>query len=151
MADAVGELLARVGVDADDVVAEQLDHNRWLSPGVWRVRTRGAQEAVLKYTRSDRSRGETPLDAHWTVRDHDPRRWTYWCRESLAYQHDLAAAYAGSGIRAPACLGLHVDSSEAALLLEWVEGEPGDDDDAWAHPLVRDTFPAIDLADRLGL
>jgi hypothetical protein len=150
---------------------------------------------VLKYTRPDRSRGETPSDAHWTARDHDQRRWTYWCRESLAYQHDLAGAYAGSGIWAPTCLGVHVDGSEAVLLLEWVKDEPGevwpvtsygpaaealgraqapfllgravppfswlsehflreyssekpvawellDDDDAWAHPLVRESFPA---------
>jgi hypothetical protein len=193
--ETVGELLERVGVDARGVVAEELPHNRWLSPGVWRVRTRGGREGVLKYTRSDRSHGRTPSDAHWTAGDHDPRRWTYWCREPLAYQHDLAGAYAASGISAPACLGVHVDGSEAALLLEWVSGEPGeawpvtsygpaaealgraqapfllgrpvprfswlsehflreyssekpvpwellDDDDAWAHPVVRDSFPA---------
>ncbi len=39
MSATVGELLERVGVDAKDVVAEELPHNRWLSPGVWRVRT----------------------------------------------------------------------------------------------------------------
>jgi Phosphotransferase enzyme family len=192
--DTVGELLERVGVAADEVVAEELPHNRWLSPGVWRVRTRGGVAGVLKYTTSDRSRGDTPSDAHWTARDHDPRRWTYWCREPLAYQHDLAGAYAGSGIVAPACLGVHVDGSDAVLLLEWVGAEPGefwpvtsygpaaealgraqapfllgrpappfswlserflreyssekqvawellDDDDAWAHPLVRQIFP----------
>jgi Phosphotransferase enzyme family len=192
--DTVGELLERVGVAADEVVAEELPHNRWLSPGVWRVRTRGGVAGVLKYTTSDRSRGDTPSDAHWTARDHDPRRWTYWCREPLAYQHDLAGAYAGSGIVAPACLGVHVDGSDAVLLLEWVGAEPGEfwpvtsygpaaealgraqapfllgrpappfswlserflreyssekqvawellgDDDAWAHPLVREIFP----------
>jgi hypothetical protein len=127
--------------------------------------------------------------------DHDLRRWTYWCREPLAYQHDLAGAYAGSGITAPACLGVHVDDREAVLLLEWAGGEPGedwpaasygpaaealgraqapflrsrplppfswlsegflreyssekpvqwellDDGDAWAHPVVRQVFPA---------
>jgi hypothetical protein len=191
----VAELLERVGVDATDAVAEELPHNRWLSPGVWRIRTREGQLAVLKYTTSDRSPGGTPMDAHWTACDQDPRRWTYWCRESLAYQHDLAGQYGGSGIRAPACLGADVDGSEAVLLLEWVTGEPGevwqvpsygpaaeaigraqapfllgrptppfswlskrflreyssekqvtwellDDDDAWAHPLVVETFPA---------
>ncbi|HEX9553641.1 MAG TPA: phosphotransferase [Streptosporangiaceae bacterium] len=194
MLAAVGELLERVGVDATEVVAEELPHNRWLSPGVWRIRTREGRQGVLKYARSDRSHGDTPSDAHWTARDHDPRRWTYWCREPLAYQHDLAEAYAGSGIRAPACLGAHVDDLEAVLLLEWVKDEPGeawpnrsygpaaealgraqapflltrplppfpwlsrrflreyssekpvawellDDDDAWAHPVVRRTFP----------
>jgi hypothetical protein len=193
--DTVGELLQRVGVDPHEVVAEELPHNRWLSPGVWRVRTREGQEGVLKYTTSGRSQGETPSDAHWTARDRDPRRWTYWCREPLAYQHDLAGAYAGTGVTAPACLGVRVDDSEAVLLLEWVSGEPGeawpvtsygpaaealgraqapflagrpvppfswlsehflreyssekavawellDDDDAWAHPVVRENFPA---------
>ena len=191
----VAELLERVGVDATEVVADELPHNRWLSPGVWRVRTREGQLAVLKYTRSDRSSGDTPMDAHWTARDHDPRRWTFWCRESLAYQNHLAGDYDGSGIRAPACLGVDVTDSESVLLLEWVTGEPGeawpvpsygqaaealgraqapfllgravppfawlsnrflreyssekqvtwellDDDDAWAHPLVRESFPS---------
>lgn len=190
----VGELLERVGADATEVVAEELPHNGWLSPGVWRVRTRAGRLAVLKYTKSDRSRGSTRWEAHWTARDHDPRRWTYWCREPLAYQHDLAGAYDGSGITAPACLGVDVDDSEAVLLLEWVGEGPGeawpvtsygpaaealgraqapfllgeplpllswlsrrflreyssekpvawgllDDGDAWAHPLVRETFP----------
>jgi hypothetical protein len=191
----VRELLERLGVDAEEVVAEELPHNRWLSPGVWRVRTRAGQLAALKYTRSDRSHGGTPWEAHWTAGDDDPRRWTYWCREPLAYRHDLAGAYAGSGIVGPACLGADVSSSDAVLLLEWVTAEPGevwpivsygqaaealgraqapfllgrpgppfswlserflreyssekpvawellDDDDAWAHPLVRQTFPA---------
>jgi Phosphotransferase enzyme family len=191
----VEEMLECVGVDAGGVVAEELTHNRWLSPGVWRVRTSDGRLAVLKYTRSGRSRGSTPWEAHWTARDHDPRRWTYWCREPLAYQHDLAGAYAGTGITAPACLGVHVDRGEAVLLLEWAAGEPGedwpaasygtaaealgraqapflggrplpsaswlsqgflreyssekpvqwellDDNEAWAHPVVRQAFPA---------
>jgi hypothetical protein len=191
----VEEMLERVGVDAGGVVAEELPHNRWLSPGVWRIWAGAGQLGVLKYTTSERSSGGTPWEAHWTARDHDPRRWTYWCREPLAYQHDLAGAYAGSGITAPACLGVHIDDREAALLLGWVEGEPGeawppasygpaaealgraqapflrgrslpevswlsrgflreyssekpvrwellDDDEAWAHPVVRQTFPA---------
>ena len=41
-------------------IAEELAHNRWLSPGVWRIRTRSGQCGVLKYTTSDRSRGGTP-------------------------------------------------------------------------------------------
>jgi hypothetical protein len=195
MPETVGELAGRLGVDADEVAGEELAHNPWLSPGVWRVRTREGRQGVLKYTSSDRSRGDTPWEAHWTARDHDPRRWTYWCRESLAYQHDLAVAYAGSGIVAPACLGVDVKGGESVLLLEWANGEPGelwpvtsygpaaealgraqapfllgrpvppfswlserflreyssekpvdwellDDDDAWAHPVVRQNFPA---------
>jgi hypothetical protein len=191
----VGELLERVGVRADGVVAQELPHNRWLSPGVWQIRTSAGELAVLKYTTSERSRGDTPMEAHWTARDHDPRRWTYWCREALAYQHDLARAYAGSGVTAPACMGVHVADRDAVLLLGWAEGEPGEDwptgaygpaaealgraqapflsgrptpalpwlsrrflreyssekpvqwelldrDEAWAHPVVRDIFPA---------
>lgn len=77
----VGEMLDRVGVDAGGVVAEELPHNRSLSPGVWRVRTGAGQLGVLKYTNSERSRGTTPWETHWTARDQDPERWTYWCRE----------------------------------------------------------------------
>ena len=143
MLPTIAELLERVGVDATDAVAEELPHNRWLSPGVWRIRTREGQLAVLKYTRSDRSPGDTPMDAHWTARDHDLRRWTYWCRESLAYQHDLASEYDGSGIRAPACLGADVDGSEAVLLLEWVAGEPGE---VWQVPSYGPAAEAIGRA-----
>ena len=190
-----GELLQRLGVDPAGAVAEGLPHNAWLSPGVWRIRTRGGQRAVLKYAQSGRSRGESPWDAHWTAGDLDPQRWTYWKREPLAYQSGLPGGYAGSGITAPACLGAFVGDTEAALLLEWAPGAPGeswpaagyrpaaealgraqapfllgrelppapwlsrgflrsyssekpvrwdllDDDDAWQHPVVRDTFPA---------
>ena len=89
----VGEMLERVGVDAGAVTAEELPHIRWLSPGVWRICTSAGRLEVLKYTRSERSRGSTPWEARWTARNHDPRRCTYWCREPLAYQHDLAGAY----------------------------------------------------------
>jgi Phosphotransferase enzyme family len=193
VAATVRELLERVGVEAEPAGAE-LPHNRWLSPGMWQVRTRAGQLAVLKYASSHRSKGETAWDAHWTAGDQDPRRWTYWRREALAYQHDLPATYAGSGIVAPACLGADLTDGDAALLLEWAGGEPGDawpvagyrqaaealgraqapflagrprpsfpwlsqrflreyssekpadwdllaDDDAWAHPVVRESFP----------
>jgi hypothetical protein len=136
-----------------------------------------------------------PGDAHWTARDHDARRWTYWCREPLAYQHDLAGAFRGSGISAPDCLGVDVGCSDAVLLVQWIKGEPGElwpvtgygpaaealgraqapfllgrpvppfswlsahfpreyssekpaawdlleNDEAWTHPLARETFPS---------
>jgi hypothetical protein len=190
-----GELLQRLGVDPAGAIAEELPHNRWLSPGVWRIRTGSGQRAVLKYAQTGRSRGQTPWDAHWTAGDLDPHRWTYWRREPLAYQSGLPGACAGSGITAPACLGVHVGDTDAALLLEWADGRPGefwpaadhrpaaealgraqapfllgrelpqapwlsrdflrayssekpaswdllDDDDAWQHPVARDTFPA---------
>jgi hypothetical protein len=121
-----GELLQRLGVDPAGATAAELPHNRWLSPGVWRIRTGSGQPAVLKYTQSARSHGETPWDAHWTAGDLDPQRWTYWSREPLAYQSGLPRAYAGSGVVAPACLGVHVGDTEAALLLEWADGQPGE-------------------------
>jgi hypothetical protein len=121
-----GELLQRLGVDPAGATAAELPHNRWLSPGVWRIRTGSGQPAVLKYTQSARSHGETPWDAHWTAGDLDPHRWTYWSREPLAYQSGLPRAYAGSGVVAPACLGVHVGDTEAALLLEWADGQPGE-------------------------
>lgn len=119
-------LLAQVGAGAGSVITGTLLHNRWLSPGVWQVRTGSGQRAVLKYSRSDRERGQTPWDAHWTAGDRDPHRWTYWRREPLGYQARLPDAYAGSGITAPACLGVHVDDRAAVLLLAWADGEPGE-------------------------
>jgi Phosphotransferase enzyme family len=196
MTSTVENLLESLGVDPSGVEAAELPHNRWLSPGVWRVRLGTGQLAVLKHTRLQRDRGETPWDAHWTAGDSDPRRWTYWCREPLAYQNDLAGAYAGTGIVAPGCLAVHIDDRAASLLLDWVAGSPGeawpvdpcyglaaealgraqapfatgrelprfswlserflrqystekpvdwdllDDDSAWQHPVVRETFPA---------
>ncbi len=121
----VRELLERVGIDGGEVKGADLPHNRWLSPGVWQVRTRAGQLAVLKYATSDRSQGETAWDAHWTARDRDPARWTYWAREPLAYQQDLPGAYAGSGIVAPVCLAVTVSDRDAVLLLQRETGTPG--------------------------
>jgi hypothetical protein len=196
-------LLARLGYDAERAAIVDLAHNRWLSAGVWGVRMATGQKTVLKYVRSDRSRGETPWEAHWTADDHDPQRWTYWAREPLAYEHDLTSAFSAGGIVAPARLASAVDDREASLLLEWVDGQPGErwtldsyaaaaealglgqasylvsqtlppfpwlstkflrqyssekpvdwdllhDDDAWQHPLVRETFPA-DLREAVTL
>jgi hypothetical protein len=33
---------------------------------------------------------------------------------------------AGSGITAPGCLGVHVGDTDAAVLLEWADGRPGE-------------------------
>src|ERR1700722_7012752 len=137
------ELLRRLGVDPAGATAAELPHNRWLSPGVWRIRTGSGQLAVLKYTQSARSRGETPWDAHWTAGDLDPHRWTYWSREPLAYQSGLPGAYAGSGVTAPACLGVHVGDTEAALLLEWADGRPAE---FWAVTGYRPAAEALGRA-----
>jgi hypothetical protein len=117
-----GQLLARLGVDPDGVEIEPLIHNRWLTPGVWQVRGGGLQRAVLKYVTADRDRGETAWDAHWTAADKSSRRWTYWLRETLAYRDGLVAAYRGSGVSAPECLGALVGDRDALILLEWIEG-----------------------------
>ncbi len=85
---------------------------------MWRVRSTKGRLAVLKYMRSDRSAGETPWDAHWTAQDQDPRRWNYWAREPLAYQHHLTDVFAEAGIHPPACLGSEIDNQEALVLLE---------------------------------
>jgi Phosphotransferase enzyme family len=122
----VEEMLARLGVDAGHGEAEALPHNCRLTPGVWLVRTGDDRPAVLKYLRADREPGETRWDAHWTARDQDPCRWNYWAREPLAYAHRLTDVYAEAGIHAPVCLGSHIDGREAWLLLEWVEGQPGE-------------------------
>jgi hypothetical protein len=53
MLSTVGEMLERVGVGAAGVVAAELPHNKWLSPGVWRVRTSAGQLGVLKYTNAE--------------------------------------------------------------------------------------------------
>jgi hypothetical protein len=190
------ELLERLGVDpaGADADGDELQHNRWLSPGVWRIRAGNGQRAVLKYAQAGRPRGETAWDTHWTAGDLDPHHWNYWCREPLAYQSGLPSVYAGSGIVAPACLAVDVSDTDAALLLEWVDGRPGefwpvalhrtaaealgraqapfltgrelpavgwlsrsflrqyssekpapwwllDDDETWAHPVVRENFP----------
>jgi hypothetical protein len=123
---AVEEMLGRLGVDAGRGEPEELPHNRWLSPGVWLVRTNEGQPAVLKYLSADRDPGETPWDGHWTAQGQDPRRWNYWAREPLAYRHHLTDIYADAGINAPACLGSQLDDREALLLLEWVDGQPGE-------------------------
>ncbi|HEY3979770.1 MAG TPA: phosphotransferase [Streptosporangiaceae bacterium] len=138
-----GELLQRLGVDPAGAAAEELPHNARLSPGVWRIRTGSGQRAVLKYTRTGRSPGETPWDAHWTARDLDPHRWTYWKREPLAYQSGLPGAYAGGGITTPACLAADIGDTDAALLLEWVDGQPGE---AWPVAGYRPAAAALGRA-----
>lgn len=194
MSPTAAELLQRLDVGGDGISVEELPHNRWLSPGVWRVEIDDGPLAVLKYTTAKRPRGDTAWEAHWTAGDHDPGRWTYWCREPLAYQSEVPGLYAAAGLTAPPCLGVQVGDSEAVLLLEWVQGDPGEvwsvdsyapagaalgraqapyltgrslpqvpwlsrdflrhyssekavnwdllyDNEAWSHPVVRETFP----------
>lgn len=120
------ELLTRLDIDPDGVEAEELPHNRWLTPGVWRIRDGHGLDAVLKHVTADRDRGQTAWDGHWTAGDHHERRWTYWKREALAYSEGLVEAYQGSGIGAPPRRAARVDTGDALLLVEWVHGEPGE-------------------------
>ncbi len=139
----IDQLLRRVGVAAAAGVPGELPHNRRLTPGVWRVRLDDGRSAVLKYLRADRDRGETDWDAHWTVDDQDPRRWNYWAREPLAYQHHLTDIYADAGLHAPDCIGVDVGERDAVLLLEWIDGQPGE---AWAVSSCRPAAEALGRA-----
>jgi hypothetical protein len=119
-------LLARLDIDPDGVDVEELPHNRWLTPGVWRIRDAHGLDAVLKLATSQRPRGETPWDSHWTAGDLRESSWTYWKREALAYSEGVVDACEGSGIGPPRCLAARVEATEALLLVEWVQGEPGE-------------------------
>ena len=122
----IEELLDRLGVAAGGVLAEELPHNRRLTPGVWRVGLDNGRSAVLKYLPADRDPGVSVWDAHWTASDQDPRRWNYWAREPLAYEHQLTNVFASAGLHSPECLAVSVGDRDAVLLLEWVGGELGE-------------------------
>ena len=136
-------LLARLDIDPDGVEAQELPHNRWLTPGVWRIRDGHGLDAVLKHLTADRNRGETAWDGHWTAGDDRERSWTYWKREALAYSEGLVDAYEGSGIGAPKCVAARVDAGESLLLIEWVHGEPGE---AWPIDAYGDAARALGRA-----
>jgi hypothetical protein len=135
-------LLGRLGVAAGPEDPEVLPHNGWLSPGVWRVRTDDGRRAVLKWARADRDRGRTAWDAHWTARDHEPSRWNYWAREALCYRDHLSDVFAGAGLAGPPCRAWRIEDDEALLLLDWVDGRPGDE---WSVP---DYGPAAEALGR---
>jgi hypothetical protein len=139
----VDEMLARLGAGSAHHQPDELPHNRRLTPGVWRVRTGEGRPAALKYLRADRDEGDTPWDSHWTAQVDDPHRWNYWAREPLAYEHHLTDVYADAGIHPPACLGCHVDEHEALLLLEWVDGVPGE---SWSVDGYEPTADALGRA-----
>jgi hypothetical protein len=134
-------LLARLGIDDRGLRVEELPHNRWLTPGVWRVGNGNGLDAVLKYMTADRHRGQTEWDAHWTAEDGRPSRWTYWAREVRAYREGLIASY--QGISAPEHLGSHLDEREALLLTAWADGTPGE---TWELPTFGRAAAAIGRA-----
>jgi hypothetical protein len=134
-------LLARLGFDGEGVWVEELPHNRWLTPGVWRVRNDTGLDAVLKHMSAERERGQTEWESHWTADDRRPSRWTYWAREILAYREGLIASY--QGISAPEYLGSHLGETEALLLTAWVDGTPGE---TWDVPTFGGAAEAIGRA-----
>lgn len=101
MLPTVEELLQRLGADPDGVVADELPHNRWLSPGVWRVRAAEGQRAL--------GRAQAPFLSG------RPLPQVPWLSRNFLRQY----------------------SSEKPASWDLL-----DDDDAWQHPVVRETFPA---------
>ena len=83
------ELLRRLGVDAEGATAAELPHNRWLSPGVWRIRAGSGQPAVLKYTQSARSRGEVDAGFKFRERSQVLQFNARWARQALDLADEL--------------------------------------------------------------
>jgi len=105
--------------------AEDLTHNRGLTPGIWAVASRG-RRTVLKMLAADREAPSSAWDAHWTKGADGRRRWNYWAREGLAYRHRLVDVYETAGIAGPKLLAAHYADDRIILLLEHVEGLPGE-------------------------
>ena len=119
------EALSGLGLTPTEVVVEHLSHNRWLTPGIWRVSVAG-QPMVVKCLSPDRPAPETPGEAHWVNGVDEPRQWNYWAREGLAYRDRLVEIYQPGGIVAPLVLDAHYADDAIVLLLEFVEGRPGE-------------------------
>lgn len=116
--------LVQPGLSA--VSNEALAHNRLLTPGIWAITSDG-RRMVLKYLTPDREPSSSTWEAHWTKGATEPRRWNYWAREGLAYQHRLVDAYQAGGIAGPKLLSSYCTDEVMVLLLEHVEGRAGED------------------------
>ena len=119
------DALARLGVDPSTASVEELAHNRRLTPGIWRVMIE-RRSMILKCLSSDRTDPTSAAEAHWTTGLEDPRRWNYWAREALAYRHHVVEIFEAGGIVAPVLLDAYFADSEIILLLEYVDGRPGE-------------------------
>ena len=119
------EALACLGVDPSTASVEELAHNRRLTPGIWRVMIAG-RSMILKCLSSERPAPTSAAEAHWTTGLEDPRRWNYWAREGLAYRHHIVEIFDVGGIVAPALLDASFADNEIILLLEYVDGRPGE-------------------------
>jgi hypothetical protein len=118
--------LERVGLDPSAFSTEVLEHNRWLTPGIWQLASPGLR-MVLKCLAPDRPPPGSPWEAHWTSGARDPRRWNYWAREGLAYRHRLVNAFEPAGIAAPALLAADHGDDAIVLVVEFVDGRSGDE------------------------
>ena len=81
---------------------------------------------ILTCLSSDRPAPTSVAEAHWTTGLEDPRRWNYWAREALAYRHHVVEIFEVGGIGAPALLDAYFADGEIILLLEYVDGRPGE-------------------------
>ena len=115
--------LVQPGASAASI--EDLAHNRWLTAGIWAVTSNGLR-MVLKCLTPDRGPPGSAWDAHWAKGAEDQRRWNYWAREGLAYQHRLVKVYEPGGIVGPELLAAHYADDLIVLLLEHVDGLPGE-------------------------
>jgi hypothetical protein len=123
--------LVQPGASAASI--EDLAHNRWLTAGIWADSSNGLH-MVLKCLTPDREPPGSAWDAHWTKGAEDQRRWNYWAREGLAYRHRLVKVYEPGGIVGPELLAAHYADDLIVLLLEHVEGLPGD---SGGSPITR--------------
>ena len=115
--------LVQPGLYVDSI--EDLSHNRWLTTGIWAI-TSNNKRMVLKGLTPVREPPGSTWDAHWTKGAADSRRWNYWAREGLAYQYRLVEVYEPGGIVGPELLAGHFADDLIVLLLEHVEGLPGE-------------------------
>jgi hypothetical protein len=136
------ELIRRVGVDPSGWRIEDLAHNRWLTPGIWRLE-RGHERAVVKWLSADRASGSTPYEQHWTARSHEPTRWNYWAREALVFQSGAATDFCGEGLVAPTCRAVEVTERDAVIVLDLVDGVAGEH---WSIPDYAAAAKALGLA-----
>lgn len=84
------------------------------------------EATILKCLGADRPVAQSPYEAHWAVGLDDPRRWNYWAREGLAFVHGITDSYEVGGIVAPRLLTDFGNDREIVLLLEFVDGVPGE-------------------------
>jgi Phosphotransferase enzyme family len=136
------ELIHRVGIDPSGWHVEDLAHNHWLTPGVWRLE-RDDERVVVKWLSAERAPGLTPYEEHWTARSGVPERWNYWAREALVFQSGFATDFCTGGLSAPKCLGVKVTERDAVIVLAFEAGVTGEN---WLIPDYAAAAKALGLA-----